>query len=69
MIDTNLEFLYTQKIGSNLEITYLYDLDCFGTLTIYKVQNVKKTLKSVETFIYNKEIIEELIAYIENNKL
>lgn len=69
MIDTNLEFLYTQKIGSNLEITYLYDLDCFGTLTIYKIQNVRKTLKSVETFIYNKEIIEELIAYIENNKL
>lgn len=69
MLDNNMEFLYSQDIGSTYKIYYLYDLDIFGTFTIYKVQTVKNTIKSVETFIYNKEIIQELIGCMINNNL
>ena len=69
MLDNNMEFLYAQKIGSNYKIYYLYELDIFGTLTIYKVQTVKDVVKTIETFIYNREIIQELTACMANNRL
>lgn len=69
MLDNNMEFLYTQKIGANYKIYYLYDLDIFGTLTIYKVQCVKDVVKTIETFIYNREIIQEMTACMANNRL
>ena len=69
MLDNNMEFLYAQKIGSNYKIYYLYDLDVFGTVTIYKIHCVKDTIKTIETFIYNREIIQELMACMVNNNL
>lgn len=69
MLDDNMEYLYSQKIGSNYKITYLYDLDIFGTITIYKIHCVKETIKTIETFIYNRELLQEMFAYIENHKL
>lgn len=69
MLDNNMEFLYTQKIGSNYKIYYLYELDVFGTITIYKIHCVKDIIKTIETFIYNREIIQELIACMANNNL
>ena len=69
MLDNNMEFLYSQKIGSNYKIYYLYELDIFGVVTIYKVHCVKDTVKTIETFIYDREIIQELIACMVNNDL
>lgn len=69
MLDNNMEFLYSQKIGANYKIYYLYELDIFGTLTVYKVQTVKEIVKTIETFIYNREIIQELTACMANNRL
>ena len=69
MLDNNMEFLYSQKIGAFYKIYYLYELDSFGTLTIYKVQTVKDVVKTIETFIYNREIIQELTACMANNRL
>lgn len=69
LLEDNKEYLYTQKIGSNYKITYLYDLDIFGTVTIYKIHCVKDTIKSIETFIYNRELLQEMFAYIENHRL
>ena len=69
MLDNNMEFLYSQKIGSNYKIYYLYDLDLFGTVTIYKIHCVKDVVKTMETFIYNREIIQEMIACMANNNL
>jgi len=69
MLDNNMEFLYSQKIDANYKIYYLYELDIFGTLTIYKVQTVKEIVKTIETFIYNREIIQELTACMANNRL
>lgn len=69
MLDNNMEFLYSQKIGANYKIYYLYDLDDFGTVTIYKIHCVKEITKSVETFIYNRTLIQELTACMANNNL
>ncbi len=69
MLDNNMEFLYSQKIGTGYKIYYLYDLDIFGTVTIYKVQCVKDIVKSIDTFIYNREIIQEMLACMVNNNL
>lgn len=69
MLDNNMEFLYSHKFGAGYKIYYLYELDDFGTVTIYKVQCVKDVVKSVETFIYNREIIQELTACMVNNDL
>lgn len=69
MLDNNMEFLYSQKIGSNYKIYYLYELDVFGVVTIYKIHCVKDIVKTIETFIYSREIIQELIACMANNNL
>lgn len=68
-LNENFEYLYTQKIGSNYKITYLYDLDIFGTITIYKIHTVKNVVKTIETFIYNRDIIQEMLAYIVNHNM
>lgn len=69
MLDNNMEFLYSQKIDAFYKIYYLYDLDIFGTLTIYKVHCAKNVVKTIETFIYNREIIQDLTACMVNNNL
>lgn len=69
LLDDGKLFLYSQKIGSSYKIYYLYDLDDFGTLTIYKVHCVKEIAKSIETFIYNREVVQELTACMANNNL
>lgn len=69
MLGENMEFLYSQKVGAFYKFYYLYDLDIFGTLTIYKVQCVKDVVKTIETFIYNREIIQEMTACMANNRL
>ena len=65
----NIEFLYTQKVGSNLKINYFYELDDFGVITIYKVQTVKGYIKCIETFIYNRTVLQKLVEYMEKNKI
>ena len=69
MLDSNLEFLYSQKIGSNYKIYYLYEVDVFGVVTIYKIHCVKNIIKTIETFIYNREIIQEMMSCMVNNNL
>lgn len=69
MLDNNMEFLYSQKIGSNYKIYYLYEVDMYGVVTIYKIHCVKDIVKTIETFIYNREIIQELISCMINNNL
>lgn len=68
-LNENMEFLYAQRIGSNYKITYLYDLDIFGTITIYKIHTVKNVVKTIETFIYDRNIIQEMLAYIVNHNM
>ena len=69
MLESNLEFLYSQKIGSNYKIYYLYEVDIFGVVTIYKIHCVKDIIKTMETFIYNREVIQEMMSCMINNNL
>lgn len=69
LLDNDIDFLYSQSIGSNYKIYYLYDLDIYGTITIYKIHCVKNILKNVETFIYNRDIIQEMVTYIANHDM
>ena len=64
-----LEFLYSQKVGSNLKFSYFYDLDDFGVITIYKIQTVKGFVKYIETFIYDRQIITKVEEYILQNNV
>jgi hypothetical protein len=63
------EFLYSQRVGASLKINYFYDLDDFGVVTIYKVQTVRGYVKSIETFIFNREIINKIIEYMAKHNL
>lgn len=69
MLTNGLDFLYSHQLSSTAKVYYLYDLDKFGTITIYKVMCVKEVVKSIDSFIYNRTIAQELLAYIENNEL
>ena len=56
-----VKFLYTQIFNSNLCVTYYYDMDVYGTITIYEVMTVKGFIKNIETYRYNKKIITEFL--------
>ena len=45
MLDNNMEFLYSQKIGSNYKIYYLYEVVMYGIVIIYKIHCVKDIVK------------------------
>ena len=67
MVKNGLEHLYTEKVTNFVNNVFLYDLDCFGTVTIYKVTTVKNVVKSIESFIYDRKLIEELMKFIYEN--
>lgn len=61
MIREGLEHLYTERITAFANNIYLYEQDDFGTLTIYRVTTVKNVVKTIETFIYDKKLVETLL--------
>ena len=69
MITNGLEFIYSHQMTSTMKVYYLYDLDKFGTITIYKVVCVKEHIKAINSFVYDRALIQELLAFIENNEL
>lgn len=69
MITNGLEFLYSHQMSSTMRVYYLYDLDKFGTITIYKIVCVKETIKAINSFVYDRALIQELLTFIVNNNL
>lgn len=61
MLREGFEHLYTEKINSFSNNEFLYELDCFGTVTIYRIQTVKNVVKSIDSFIYDKKLIDTLL--------
>lgn len=61
---SNIKFIYSEVINSIAKNVYYYDLDSYGTVTIYKFITIKNVIKAVESHIYNKKIIEELSKII-----
>lgn len=61
MLREGLEHLYTERVNAFTKNVYLYEQDCFGTLTIYKIITVKNVVKTIDTFIYDKKVIGSLL--------
>ena len=61
MLREGLEHLFTERVNAFTNNVYLYEQDEFGTLTIYKVITVKNVVKTIDTFIYDKKLIECLL--------
>lgn len=61
MLREGLEHLYTERVNAFTKNVYLYEQDEFGTLTIYKLITIKNIVKTIDTFIYDKKLIESLL--------
>lgn len=64
MLREGLEHLYTERVNAFTNNVYLYEQDEFGNLTIYKVITIKNVVKTIDTFIYDKKLIECLLKTI-----
>ena len=61
MLREGLEHLFTERVNAFTKNVYLYEQDEFGTLIIYKIITVKNVVKTIDTFIYDKKLIECLL--------
>ncbi len=61
MLREGLEHLYTERVNAFTKNVYLYEQDEFGNLTIYRLITVKNVVKTIDTFIYDKKLIECLL--------
>lgn len=61
MLRDGLEHLFTERVNAFTNNVYLYEQDEFGTLTIYRIITVKNVVKTIDTFIYDKKLIECLL--------
>ena len=59
-----VKHLYTEKVTNLVKNKYFYELDAFGTLTIYRMITVKNVTKTIDTFIYDKKLLKELLELI-----
>ena len=61
MLREGLEHLYTEQVNGFTKNVYLYEQDEFGTLTIYRLTTIKNVVKTIDTFIYDKKLVESLL--------
>ena len=61
MLREGLEHLFTERVNAFTKNVYLYEQDEFGTLTIYRLITIKNVVKTIDTFIYDKKLIECLL--------
>lgn len=61
MLRDGHEHLYTERVNAFTNNVYLYNQDEFGTLTIYRIITIKNVVKTIDTFIYDKKLIECLL--------
>ena len=61
MLREGLEHLYTEQVNCFTKNVYLYEQDEFGTLTIYRLTTIKNVVKTIDTFIYDKKLVESLL--------
>lgn len=61
MLRDGLEHLFTERVNYFTKNVYLYEQDEFGTLTIYRIITIKNVAKTIDTFIYDKKLVESLL--------
>lgn len=57
-------FLYTQDITPSMQNAYVYSADNFGTLTIYQMILVRGVVKTINTFIYDINLLKAFFESI-----
>lgn len=58
MLREGFKHLYTERVNAFANNIYMYEQDEFGTLTIYRIITIKNIVKTIDTFIYDKKLIE-----------
>lgn len=69
MMKDGLEHLYTERVTAFANNVFLYEQDCFGTITIYRIMTVKNVVKTIDTFIYDKNLVGILLKTMYENDL
>lgn len=64
LFKNGFRFLYSEKLSTFYTAVYLYEIDVFGTLTLYRYDVVKDKVKRVETYMVNIEIINKYCDYV-----
>ena len=61
MLREGIEHLYTERVNAFTKNVYLYEQDEFGTITLYRIITIKNVVKTIDTFIYDKKLVESLL--------
>lgn len=61
MLREGIEHLYTERVNAFTKNVYLYEQDEFGTITLYRIITIKNVAKTIDTFIYDKKLVESLL--------
>ena len=64
MLREGIEHLFTERVNAFTKNVYLYEQDEFGTLTIYRLITIKNVVKTIDTFIYDKKLVECLLKIL-----
>jgi hypothetical protein len=66
-INNGAGHLYSEKVTAFAKNVYLFEQDCFGTITIYRIMTIKNVVKNVDTFILDKKLIGEFLRNTYEN--
>ncbi len=65
MIDSGISHLYTEPITGYMSNVYMYNIDMFAKLTVYRIITVKNVVQTIDTFIYDQKLIKKLMKHLE----
>ena len=69
MLRSGLKHLYTSKVTAFASNVFLYEQDCFGQITIYRIMTIKNVVKSIDSFIYDKNLISAFLKNVEEKEI
>ena len=69
MLRSGLNHLYTSKVTAFASNVFLYEQDCFGQITIYRIMTIKNVVKSIDSFIYDKKLISAFLKSVEEKEI
>lgn len=67
MMHSNIHHLYTEPITGFMSNVYMYNVDEFGKVIIYRVITVKNVVQTIDTFIYDIAIVKKLEKHLEKS--
>lgn len=65
----DIDFLYIHKYTTIYNVAYMYSIDTFGTVIIYRFDIVNGIIKGAESFIINREVLNRYYEYVYNENI